>query len=63
MWRSFKIKVNHVSSTAVLSIAQYSASVLERDTMCCFFAHQEMMFLQKKKKKTQYPMVERLVVR
>jgi hypothetical protein len=34
--------------------------MLERDTVCCFFAHQEMMFLPIK---TQYPMVERLVVR
>ena len=63
MQRSFKIKVNHVSSTVVLSIARYLTSVLECDTMCCFFAHQKMMFLQKKKKKTLYPMVEHLVVR
>jgi len=58
MWRSFRIKVNHVSSTIVFPVAQYSTSVLERDIVCCFFVHQEMKFLPIK-----YPMVERLVVR
>ena len=60
MWRSYKIKINHVSSAVVLDIALYSTSVLEHDTICCFFAHQEMMFLPIK---TQYPVVEHLVVR
>jgi hypothetical protein len=53
------MKVSHVSFTVVLDMALYSASVLERETVGYFFAHQEMRLLLRN---VQYPVVERLVI-
>jgi hypothetical protein len=53
------MKVSHVSFTIVLDMALYSASVLERETVGYFFAHQEMRLLPRN---VQYPVVEHLVV-
>ena len=52
--------MSHVNSAAVLAIAQYSASVLEREIVGCFLAHQEIMF---RLKNVQNPIVDCLVVR
>lgn len=45
--RSRKRNVSQVNSAAVLAIARYSASVLEREIVDCFLAHQEIMFYPK----------------
>jgi hypothetical protein len=59
MRRSCRMKVSHVSYVVVCAIALYSASVLKRETVGCFFAHHEMRLLPRN---VQYPIVERLVV-
>ena len=44
MQRSLRMKASHVSSAVVLAIARYSASVLDREIVCYFFAHYEIRF-------------------
>jgi len=39
---------SQASLTIVLAIARYSASVLEQEIVCFFFAHQDMKLLPKK---------------
>jgi hypothetical protein len=41
---SLRMKASHVSSAVVLAITRYSASVLDREIVCCFFAHHEIRF-------------------
>jgi len=48
MCRSLRRNVNQVISTAVLAMERYSASVLEREIVCCFFEHHEIRFLPRK---------------
>jgi hypothetical protein len=55
---SLRIKDNQVNSAAVEAMEMYSASALERATVDCFLALQEMQLLPKK---VQKPVVERLV--
>lgn len=45
---SLSIDLTHIISAVALAKALYSASVLDRDTVACFFAHQEIKFGPKK---------------
>lgn len=48
-----------MSSVVVWAVAQYSAPVLDHESVFYFFAHYDMSLLLRK---VQYPVVERLVV-
>ena len=58
--RSRRMKDSQVNFAAVKAIAWYSASTLERATMDCFLALQEM---QLPSRKVQKLVVDRLVIR
>lgn len=58
-WSSSKRLRIHVVSATALATPRYSASALERDTVCCLFEDHEMSLSPKK---TQYPEVDRRVL-